>query len=298
MPMRILVTGSTGLVGSALVRELTAAGHRVLRLVRTPPQSADDVHWDPAAGRLDTAKLHDLEAVVHLAGESIAEGRWDAAKKARIRDSRVVGTSFLAESLALLPQLPKALVCASAVGYYGDRGDEVLREDSAPGTGFLADVCRAWEAAADPARAAGIRVVHLRLGVVLAKQGGALAKMLPPFRWGLGGRLGPGTQYMSWIALDDLVAILRRAIEDANYAGPINAVAPEAVTSAQFARVLGKVLRRPAFLPAPAAAIRLLLGEMADALLLSSARVEPARLSALGYRFAFPSLEGALRHLV
>jgi len=296
--MKVLVSGSTGLVGSALVQDLARAGHRVLRLVRTPPQSVDEVHWDATAGRLDVAKLSDVDAVVHLAGESIAEGRWSPAKKARIRDSRVVGTSFLAESLAKLPQRPKSLVCASAVGYYGDRGSEVLREDSAPGTGFLADVCRAWEAAADPARAAGIRVVHLRIGVVLARKGGALAKMLPPFRWGLGGPLGPGTQYMSWITLDDLVAILRRASEDATYTGPINAVAPEAVTNAQFARVMGKVLRRPAFLPAPAAAIRLLLGEMADALLLASARVEPARLITLGYRFAFPSLEGALRHLV
>lgn len=296
--MNILISGSTGLIGSALVSNLRSAGHDVLRLVRTPPQAADEVHWDATAGRLDVAKLNAVDAVVHLAGESIAEGRWDAAKKARIRDSRVIGTRFLAESIAQLPQRPKAMVCASAIGYYGDRGEEVLREDSAPGTGFLADVCREWESAADPARAAGIRVVHVRTGIVLAKSGGALAKMLPPFRLGLGGPIGPGTQYMSWIALDDHVAILRRAAEDANYAGAINAVAPEAVTSAQFARVLGKVLRRPAFLPAPAAALRLLLGEMADALLLASTRVEPARLSALGYRFLYPSLEGALRHLL
>jgi len=296
--MRILITGSTGLVGSALVRDLSGAGHAVLRLVRTPPQAAGEVHWDAAAGRLDIAKLSAVDAVVHLAGESIAEGRWNAAKKARIRDSRVIGTRFLAESLAQLPQRPKVMVCASAVGYYGDRGEEVLREDSAPGQGFLAGVCREWEAAADPARAAGIRVVHLRTGVVFAKRGGALAKMLPPFRFGLGGPMGSGTQYMSWIAIDDLIAVLRCAVEDANYAGAINAVAPEAVTSAQFARVLGKVLRRPAVLPAPAVAVRLLLGEMADALLLASQRVEPARLAALGYRFAYPSLEGALRHLV
>ncbi len=296
--MKILITGSTGLVGSALVRELGGAGHAVLRLVRTPPQAPDEVHWDADYGRIDAAKLIAVDAVVHLAGESIAEGRWNEAKKTRIRDSRVVGTRFLAESLAKLPQRPKAMVCASAIGYYGDRGDEVLREDSAPGSGFLADVCREWEAAADPARAAGIRVAHLRTGVVFAKHGGALAKMLPPFRLGLGGPMGPGTQYMSWIALDDQIAVLRRAAEDANYVGAINTVAPESVTSAQFARVLGRVLGRPAMLRAPAAVMRLLLGEMADALLLASTRVEPARLTALGYRFAYPSLEGALRHLV
>jgi uncharacterized protein (TIGR01777 family) len=298
-PMHVLVTGSTGLVGSALVRRLTSEGHQVTRLVRTAtPPGSSDVSWDPAANRIATPALEGLDAVVHLAGENIATGRWTPAKKARIRDSRVQGTTLLCEALAQLVEAPKVLVSASAIGYYGDRGEQVMREESRPGDDFLADVCRAWEAATAPAEARDIRVVHLRIGMILSPDGGALAKMLTPFKLGAGGVLGSGQQYMSWIALDDIVGIIHHALHTEALRGPVNAVAPQAVTNRDFTKTLGRVLRRPTVLPMPAPVVRLLFGEMGDTLLLSSTRVVPARLEASGYAFRYPDLEGALRHLL
>jgi uncharacterized protein (TIGR01777 family) len=296
-PQRILVTGASGLIGRALVPFLTTGGHAVTRLVRGRPGEGE-VAWDPARGALDAAALPALDAAVHLAGESIADGRWTTAKKRRILESRVASTRLVAETLAALPHRPRVLVCASAIGIYGDRGAEVVDERAAPGTGFLADVCRAWEAAADPARAAGIRVVHVRFGVVLSAAGGALATMLLPFRMGLGGVVGAGTQYLSWIALDDAVGAVHVALAREALAGPLNAVAPHPVTNREYTRTLGAVLGRPTVVPLPAFAARLALGEMADALLLASTRVEPRVLREAGYAFRFPDLEPALRHLL
>ncbi len=302
MAPSVAVTGSTGLVGAALTVALARGGHRVVRLVRsgtaTRAPGEHTVRWDPGRGTIDAAGLEGVDAVVHLAGESIASGRWTAAKRLRIRDSRVGATRVLAEALAGLERPPATLVAASAVGYYGDRGDEVLREESAPGGGFLADVCREWEAAAAPAARRGLRVVHMRIGMVLAATGGALAALLPPFRLGLGGPVGSGRQWMSWISLDDLVRAILHALATASLAGPINAVAPAPVTNREFARTLGRVLRRPAVLPLPAGAARLLLGRMADELLLASARVVPARLEAAGFTFGDATLERALRRLL
>ena len=294
--MKVLVTGSTGFIGSALVSALTAAGHQVTRLVRKLA-GAGEVRWDPTAGAIDTGGLEGHDAVVHLAGENIA-GRWTAAKKQRIRESRVNGTRLLTEALAKLSRRPRALVCASAIGYYGDRGEEKLREGSPPGKGFLADTCVAWEAAAKPAADAGLRVVHLRIGVVLHPAGGALKQMLLPFKLGAGGVIGSGRQYMSWIALDDLIGIFQHALANDSLRGPANAVAPNPATNREFTKTLGKVLSRPTIFPMPAFAARLAFGEMADELLLASTRVEPARLAASGYSFAYPQLEAALRHLL
>ena len=280
--MKILMTGGGGLVGSALAPGMTAAGHRVTRLSHSRP-------WPELAG-------HD--AVVHLAGENIATGRWTPAKKARIRDSRVEMTRRLCEAVARLAPPPRVVIGASAIGYYGSRGDEVLREESAPGAGFLAEVCRDWEAATKPAADAGIRVVNLRFGVILSAAGGALAKMLPPFRLGAGGVLGDGRQWMSWIALDDALGVIARALTDETLRGPVNVVAPQPVTNREFTGTLARVLRRPAVFPVPAFVLRLALGEMADALLLSSQRVEPAKLAAAGYPFRFSKFEEALRHLL
>lgn len=295
--MNILVSGSTGLIGSALVRSLRIADHRVAALVRGKPD-APDVQWDPHRGTIDAARLDGFDAVVHLAGENIAKGLWTGAKKDRIRSSRVDGTRLLCRTLARTPRPPRTLICASAIGYYGDRGDEVLSEDSAAGNDFLANVCREWEAAADAARDAGIRVVHLRIGVVLDPAGGALRPMLPLFRLGLGGRLGSGRQFMSWITRTDVIRVVCFALQRESLAGPVNTVAPHAVTNREFTRTLGTVLRRPTILPAPAFALRLVLREMADALLLSSTRVEPARLRAEGFEFEHPELEDALRAIL
>ncbi len=294
--MKVLVTGSTGFIGSALVAALTAAGHQVTRLVRRPA-GAGEVRWDIEAGTIDAGGLEGHDAVVHLAGENIA-GRWSAAKKQRIRDSRVNGTRLLAEALAKLSRRPRTLICASAIGYYGNRGDEKLRENSPPGRGFLAESCVAWEAAAKPAADASLRVVHLRIGVVLHPAGGALKQMLLPFKLGLGGVVGSGQQYMSWIALDDLIGIFQHALANDSLRGPANSVAPNPVTNREFTKTLGNVLSRPTIFPMPAFAARLAFGEMADELLLSSTRVEPVRLSASGFRFAHPQLEPALRHLL
>jgi uncharacterized protein len=298
VPMRVLVSGASGLIGSALVPFLTTGGHGVTRLKRAHPvRGGNGVGWDPATGVIDTAGLEGHDAVVHLAGEHVAT-RWTAVKQARIRESRVKGTRLLCEALGRLARPPEVLVCASAVGYYGDRGDEILGEDSGPGTGFLAGVCQAWEAATEPAVKQGIRVVHLRLGVVLSPAGGALRLMLPPFRAGLGGRLGSGQQYMSWIAVDDAVGAIHYALTTAALSGPVNAVAPYPVTNRQAINTLGHVLHRPTPVPLAACTARVVFGEMADQMLLSSARVEPRRLLATGYRFRYPTLEGALRHLL
>jgi len=296
----VAVTGASGLVGSALVTGLTSAGHRVVRVVRGAGAASVAgqrlARWDPESGALEPSALAGADAVVHLAGESVAGGRWTEAKKRRIRSTRVDVTRRLAEALPRLERPPRLLVSASAVGYYGDRGSEILREDSAPGPGFLAEVCREWEAATDPAARAGIRVVRLRIGMVLSRRGGALGAMLTPFRLGAGGPVGSGVQWVSWIAIDDLVGAILHALATESLAGPVNAVAPEPVTNRELARTLGRVLRRPALLPLPAVAARLLFGQMADELLLASARVEPARLRATGFTFRHARLEDALRH--
>ena len=298
--MRLAITGSTGLVGSAVVTVLSAAGHEVVRLVRrTPAPGEKAVRWDPGKGEVDAAGLEGINAVIHLAGENVGSGRWTPARKAAIRDSRVNGTRLLCDALTGLSRPPKTLVCASAVGYYGDRGEESLTEESPPGTGFLAEVCREWEAASAPAARKGIRVVALRLGMVLSPKGGALPRMLPLFRAGLGGVIGDGRQYVGWVVLDDLPHIILHALQRGDLSGPVNAVAPRPVTNREFTKALGKALSRPTPLPVPAFALRLAVGrEMADALLLASARVVPRRLEESGYRFRFPELGGALRHLL
>ena len=294
--MRIGVTGATGLVGSALLPALEGAGHEAVGLRRGAGDSAGPPSWDPATGSV--AAGGPLDAVVHLAGENIAGGRWNAARKARIRDSRVEGTGALCRGLAALDPRPATLVCASAVGFYGDRGDERLDESSPAGSGFLADVCQEWEAAAAAAREAGIRVVHLRIGIVLTPAGGALGQMLLPFKLGVGGVIGSGRQFMSWIALDDLVAAILHAAVTDGLEGPVNAVAPNPASNAEFTKTLGRVLGRPTILPMPAFGARLAFGEMADHLLLGGARVEPSRLLETGFQFGYPDLGGALRHLL
>ena len=297
--MRVAVTGATGLVGSTLAPRLAGDGHEAVALRRAAAGGGGEgPSWDPATGAFSAGALDGVDAVVHLAGENVAGGRWTAARKARIRDSRVAGTRQLAAALAALPQPPKTLIAASAIGFYGDRGDERLDEAAAPGADFLADVCQQWEAAAAPASDAGMRVVHLRIGIVLTPAGGALQRMLPPFRMGVGGVIGSGRQYMSWVALDDVLGGILHALRAGDLTGPVNLAAPHPVTNAEFTKTLGRVLRRPTFLPLPAFGARLAFGEMADALLLSSARVEPARLRADGFEFDYPDLEAALRHLL
>lgn len=297
--MKIAVTGASGLVGRTLIPMLQTQGVDVVRLVRSMPGGDKDaIYWQPNRGEIDAEKLDGVDAVVHLAGEGIAEGRWTQAKMARIRGSRVQGTKLIAETIANLKSPPSVLVCASAIGYYGERGNEAVTEDSDPGTGFLPEVCKEWEASADPAREKGIRVVHLRLGVVLSPAGGALAKMLLPFRMGLGGVIGSGDQYMSWISLDDVIGAIRFAIEHEELAGPVNAVAPAAVTNREFTKILGKVLRRPTVFPVPAFVARLAFGQMGEDLLLASTRVEPRRLVEAGYEFRHRDLESALRELL
>jgi uncharacterized protein (TIGR01777 family) len=304
--MRILISGSSGLIGSALVSALEASGHAVIQLVRRNP-AANEIRWDPEktpplakpanGGAPDTEVLEGFDAVVHLAGESIA-GRWTAAKKARIRESRAQGTGALAAALARTTQPPKVMVCASAIGIYGDRGDEVLREESAPASDFLAEVVKQWEAATEPAAKAGIRVVSLRFGVVLSAHGGALAQMLTPFRMGVGGRIGSGKQWMSWITLDDVVGVIQHALAGESLRGPVNTVAPHPVTNAEFTRALGEALHRPTIFPLPVFMVRLVFGEMGEALLLSSQRVDGGKLLASGFRFRYPELQPALEALL
>jgi uncharacterized protein (TIGR01777 family) len=289
--MRVAVTGASGLIGSALVPALTGAGHEVLTLVRRPAGAPNEVQWGPSEGMIDTKGLEGVGAIVHLAAESI-EQRWTGEARRRILESRVTGTRLIAEAAASLEPRP-VLVAASGVDAYGDRADEVLADGSPRGEGFLADVVEAWEDAAAPAREAGCRVVHLRQGFVLSRHGGALARMLLPFRLGLGGRVGSGRQWWSWVALDDVVAAYLHALERP-LEGVVNLAAPGVVTSAEFARTLGSVLHRPAVFPLPAFAVRLMFGEMGVSLLLASHRVEPERLLADGFSFASPELRGAL----
>lgn len=297
-PLKIAVTGASGLIGQALVPFLTTGGHSVLKLVRRAGREPDEVSWDPSSGQIVAERLEGVDAVIHLAGESIASGRWSRARKERIRSSRTDGTRLLARTLASLDKPPAVMVSASAIGFYGERGGEALDETASGGRDFLAEVCRAWERAADPARDAGIRVVHPRIGVVLSPRGGALAKMLPPFLLGAGGRFGHGGQYMSWIGIDDVVGALLHALRTPALVGPVNLVAPRPVTNTEFATTLGKVLRRPTVFPVPAFAARALFGELAEALLLASTRVAPGRLSETGYVFRHVELEAALRHLL
>jgi len=285
------------MVGSALVSHLKKENHDVVPLVRGKSRTAGIV-WDPASGTIEKEKLSGFDAVVHLAGENISKGRWNAAKKARIRDSRVASTRLLSETLAKLEHKPAVLVSASAIGFYGDRGEELLNEQSTGGSSFLAEVCQAWEQATKAASEAGIRVVHLRTGIVLSKSGGALAAMLTPFKLGGGGIVGSGKQYWSWISLDDEVRAIEHAIRTESLRGPVNLVSPEAPTNRVFTKVLGKVLHRPTIFPMPAFAARLALGEMANELLLASTRVEPRRLKETGFQFSYPDLEGALKHLL
>jgi uncharacterized protein len=296
--MKILIGGSHGLVGTALIKSLEAEGHEIFRLVRHYPDSSSEIEWSPDRYSIALARLEGFDAVVNLAGESIAEGRWTEDKKRRIRESRIKGTKLLGDALANLTNRPKTFICASAVGYYGDRGDELLTETSTPGKDFLADLCVEWEKATALATEKGIRVVNTRFGLILDPNGGALAKMLPPFRMGLGGSIGSGKQWMSWIALDDVVGALKFALANEELNGPVNFVAPNPVTNAEFTKRLGEALSRPTLFPIPAFGVRLAFGEMADALLLSSQRVEPERLKATGYQFQYSQLEGALRHVL
>ena len=311
--MLVAVTGASGLIGSAQTRRLRAEGQQVRRLTRTRPIAPHQVQWDPTAGRLDADALAKADAVVHLAAKNLGERlRWNARVKRELLESRVEGTALVARTMVDLAGVPgtlkgsppgnrtsggpRVLVCASGVGYYGDRGDEVLTESSSPGSGFLAEVCQQWEAAADPARRAGLRVVHLRTGPVQDTAGGGLPKQALLFRLGLGGRLGSGRQWLSWTALDDIVGAYLHALTHDELDGPVNNVAPNPVTNAEFTATLARVLGRPALLPVPAFAPRLVLGEAADEFLFVSQRALPVRLRETGYRFQFPELEAALRH--
>lgn len=295
--MRILISGITGLIGSHLAQALRSDGHTVLGLSRSAQVRDDLIEWSPAHGQLDPLLVDGFDAVVHLAGESIA-GRWNDEKKQRIRRSRIDGTALLATTLAKVERKPQVFISASAVGYYGDRGEERLTEDAKPGNGFLAEVAMEWEHAADAAREANIRTVHPRFGMVLSPKGGALQQMLTPFRFGVGGRIGSGRQYWPWISLDDAAGVIRRAIEGDDLNGPVNAVAPEPPTCSEFVKALGRALRRPTVLPMPAFAARLVLGEFADAALLASTRAVPARLEAIEYSFTHPTLDACFNDLL
>jgi len=296
--MHVAVSGSSGLVGSSLTPSLADGGHRVTKLVRREAPAENEAQWDPDGKKTDVAALEGVDAIVHLAGAGIADKRWSEEVKQRIRDSRVPATRKLCEDLARIENKPGTLVCASAIGYYGDRGDEVLDESSPAGEGFLAEVAQQWEAATQPAAEAGIRVVNLRLGVVLSPDGGALAQMLTPFKLGGGGRVGSGKQYWSWVALDDVVGAIEHALATEALRGPVNVTSPQPVTNAEFTKTLGKVLGRPTIVPMPAFAARLALGEMADELLLASTRVHPKKLLETGYEFRYSELEAALRRLL
>ncbi len=297
--MRVIISGASGLIGRSLVERLGAGGHDIVRLVRREPREPNEIQWDPAGGTIDSAGLEGADTVVHLAGAGIGDHRWTESYKQEILDSRVLGTSLLASTLAGLERKPAVLVSASAIGWYGDRGDEILDETAAQGSGFLADVTAAWEEAAAPAASAGIRVVHPRTGIVLSKDGGALQRLLLPFKLGAGGRTGPGTQWWSWITLDDEVRGLSHLAFSSEMAGPVNLTAPNPVTNREFVDALGAVLRRPALLPTPSFALKAILGsELAEALLFQSQRVIPAGLTEDGFAFDSPSLEGALQSLI
>ena len=294
----ILITGATGLIGKRLVQELTAEGYSVLKAVRRPARHDDEVRWIPERNDFDTTRLAGIHAVVHLAGANVAGQRWSDPYKQEIRESRVKGTRLIAQALAGLDDKPRVLVCASAIGYYGDRGDELLTEDSPPGKGFLPEVCTAWEDSCQAARDAGIRTVNTRIGVVLSKNGGALKSMLLPFKLGLGGVVGKGTQYISWMEIDDIARALRFVLETETISGPVNLVAPHPATNREFTKVLGTVLGRPTIVPMPEFITRLLLGEMGEELLLSSTRVKPEKLQQAGFAWQYPQLEPALWHVI
>jgi uncharacterized protein (TIGR01777 family) len=298
--MKVFVSGASGLIGSGLCAALGATGHTVCRLVRKRDAAVGgNIYWNPAVGELDAAALADVDAVVNLAGESIAGGRWTAQKKAAILQSRIQSTSIIARALAQPKGQPKTLVNASAIGIYGNRGDEVLDEGSPPGSDdFLSDVCRQWEAATAPAAEGGCRVVITRFGVVLSGEGGALKQMLTPFKLGVGGKIGSGRQYMSWVGLDDVIDVLVDCVTNSAYTGPVNVVAPQAVTNYEFTKTLGRVLHRPTVFPVPAFAAKLAFGRMADELLLTSQRVRPKYLEHIGYDFKFPTLERALQRAI
>jgi len=296
--MKILVAGASGLVGSALVPALRLQGHEVVTLVRRPPQREDEIAWNPPAGDLEPAVLATTDAIVNLAGENIAAGRWTSERKEALRRSRLDSTRTLVRAMGRAEPRPRVLVNASAVGFYGDRGDEVLTEDSPAGRGFLPELCAEWETEAQAAEPAGARVVRLRLGVVLARKGGALARLLPVFRLGLGGRLGNGRAWMSWIALDDLIRVVDATLTDPRWFGAINAVAPGPVTNGEFTAALGRRLHRPAILPVPRRLLELVYGEMAGATLLASARVMPGRLVAGGFIFRQPDIAAAFRCVI
>lgn len=297
--MKIVLTGSHGFIGSALAPALKAGGHSVVPLVRSKAEPAPGTAaWDPEAGILPAIALEGAGAVIHLAGEPVAAARWTSAQKNRILRSRVQGTRLLCQTLEKISTPPDVLVSVSAIGYYGNRGDEILTEESVAGRGFLASVCKQWEAETSPAAKRGLRVVLLRIGLVLSGQGGALARMLPAFRMGLGGTIGNGRHYMSWIALDDLIRIIRHSLTESSLRGPVLAVAPNPVTNREFTKTLAKVLHRPAVMSVPVYAVRLVFGQMADELLLASQRAEPRKLKAAGYTFQFSDVEAALRHAV
>jgi hypothetical protein len=296
--MKVAITGSTGLVGTPLVAALQKRGDQTLSLVRRVPRRDEELEWDPTRGVAQPERLGALDACVHLAGENIAARRWSPEQKERIRRSRTEGTARLVEALLRAPARPQVFVSASAIGFYGSTGDQEVDESSQPGKGFLPEVCQAWEAAAAPLREAGVRVVHVRFGVILARHGGALGRMLTPFRLGLGGKVGSGAQWMSWIALSDAVGVLLHALDTPGLSGPVNAVAPEPLTNTEFTRALGRALKRPTVFPLPAFAARLAFGELADDLLLASARVRPAVLQRSGYRYQDPGIDGALAALL
>jgi uncharacterized protein len=291
---RVLVSGVSGPIGSALVPSLRQHGMEIVRLVRGAESGKDLIRWDPQKP-IAAAAVSGFDAVIHLAGESIV-GRWTASKRARIRDSRVAGTRNLAAALAAAERKPQVFVCSSAIGYYGDRGDVILKEESAPGTGFLAEVCREWEAATQAAADAGIRTVQIRTGVVLSPQGGALGQMLTPFKLGLGGRIGSGRQWMSWIDVKDLVGAIHHVLANESLRGPVNMAGPNPVRNDEFTRTLASVLSRPAIFPVPAFVVKSLFGEMGETVLLGSQRVEPRRLLGSGYAFQFTELGASLRH--
>jgi uncharacterized protein (TIGR01777 family) len=295
-PMRIAITGATGSIGAVLGPMLTTAGHLVVPISRRKIEGG--IQWDPVEGHLNAARLEGVDAVIHLAGANLAEGRWTDDRKALLRESRIEPTALLASTLARLERKPRVLISASAVGLYGDRGDEILDEHSAPGDDFLGTLGQEWEAAAEPARQAGLRVVHPRMGVVLTPGAGALAKLLTPFRLGAGGKLGDGRQWMSWIAIDDVLASYWRMLGDPTLHGAVNVTAPNPVRNEEFTRVLADVLNRPARIPGPAFALRAAFGEMAEATVLASQRAVPRELERRGHHFEFPELEGALRHVL
>lgn len=302
--MKIAVGGSTGLVGSALVPFLSTGGHEVVALARgkSPSRAVNSgvtcVEWNPAEGSIDAAGIEGCDAVVHLGGHNIASGRWNDGRKRLLRDSRVDSTALLARTLAGLNEPPKVFVCASAIGFYGDRGDEVMTEDSSPGPRFISELCQAWEDATAAASEAGIRVVNLRIGVVLSPQGGALKKMLLPFKMCAGGVVGSGKQWWSWIALDDLVRAIVHSVQTESISGPVNMTSPEVVNNYEFTKTLGRVLRRPTIFPMPAFVVKAVFGEMGEELMLASTRCDAGRLVDSGFEFAYPSLEGALRHVL